>query len=114
MEYPVSGSISIGRFHATSEEDLVALYEHIQMTHGLEYAIELGDLYPEVFTKMYDVRLTQGQLDLLHLLLGHVSSREGFILDEVIAPFVSEAAYENYDRVSWSVTSEDGLNIKIN
>lgn len=114
MEFPVSGRISIGAFHASSEDDLVALYQHVLDTYGLEYALEIGDLFPEVFVKTYNLMLTQEQLDMIHLLLGHVSSSQAFELDRKITEFVSDEALENYERVSFNFDSEDGLNIRIN
>lgn len=113
MEYPVSGKISIGAYHASDEDDLVALYSYLLQNHGLEAALELGDKYPEVFVKTYDLRVTQDQVDMIHLLLGYVSSSKAFELDRILEAVVSPDALEKYDRVSWIVDSEDGLNIKI-
>lgn len=113
MNYPVTGTTSIGTFVVTSEADLISM--HCWLIEGglKDAANEVAKLFPEVFPVIHVVAMTQEQVDLLHLLLGHTSSRAAFELDRAIEGLVSEDAYERYDRISWNADSEDGLNIKI-
>lgn len=59
------------------------------------------------------VSLTQYEVDMLHILLGHVCGREALNLEQKISPYVSKEVLEKYDLLSYTLTSEDGLSIKI-
>lgn len=113
MNYPVTGTTSIGTFVALSESDLIAMRDWLLAHNHQGAANEVAALYPEVFPVVHVVEMTQEQVDIVHLLLGHVSSKPAYELDRVIEGMVSEDAYERYDRISWNADSEDGLNIKI-
>lgn len=113
MNYPITGTTSIGTFVVTSEADLITMHKWLIENDHHSTADEVAKLFPEVFPIIHVVEMTQEQVDLLHLLLGHTSSRAAFQLDRAIEDLVSEDAYERYDRISWNANSEDGLNIKI-
>lgn len=113
MEYPVSGELSFGAFHATDEEDLVSLYKYLLETHGLEKAVELGDMFPEVFVKGYNLTLTESQLETIYLLLGFTTGRDTYEITKMIEPVLNENMIDAYDRVTYTVDSEDGLSIHI-
>lgn len=113
MNYPVTGTTSIGTFVALNEADLIAMHHWLVDNGNASVADEVAKLFPEVFTVIHVVEMTQEQVDIVHLLLGYVSSKSAFELDRILEGLVSETAYERYDRVSWSANSEDGLDIKI-
>lgn len=61
----------------------------------------------------YALKLTQKELDLLHLVLGFVTDKEAQSLLNKIDLFVSKEAYEGWNKVYHRVDTEDGLSITV-
>jgi hypothetical protein len=114
MDYPITGQISIGAYHVSDEDDLIDFYEYLQKTHGQEFADELAEKHPDIFVKTYSLTLTQKELDVLHLVIGHCISEETANIQEMIEPYVSPESLDDYDRVGYNLDSVDGLCIRIN
>lgn len=113
MKTEYSGEISCGTYFVSDTQDLRRLVDFVRSTYGDKVAKEIEEDHPEVFTRSYQVNLTQEEVDILHVLLGYVVNKEALKIDEKISEMVSNGSYENYDRVSFTVCSEDGLSIKI-
>lgn len=58
---------------------------------------------------LFELQLTQEELDHLHLILGFSSSRSALTVLDKIEKNVSEENYNRYDKLKFTFHQEDGI-----